>query len=176
MNWAVMISGTGSNLGAFIETNTPLRLVVSHTTKAYGLKRARRSGVPTLVLNFKKDGWQELFKKLQEYQITHVFLLGFMRILPESFIKSFKGQIVNLHPSLLPLYPGLEAIKRAFEDRKGLGVTVHHVVAEVDAGDIIMQAEAPTQDNYEDSEFFVHIKEQQLVRQVLERTRGLNGI
>lgn len=168
--WAVFISGTGSNLGALLDlrSEVDIRLVISSSKKALGLLKARRSGVPTLVLD-RPINWKQLLEKLNQYSINAIFLAGFMKVVPAEFIKNFSGLILNLHPSLLPEYPGLESIKRAYEDQANMGCTIHHVVPEVDAGPIIRQKKTSRYNSLEDSEFAVHIAEQSLVREVVLR-------
>lgn len=132
--WAIFISGRGSNLQAVLdETSLDVRLVVSSRATAPGLLRARRSGIPTLVLD-KKINWTALNEKLKSLGITHVFLLGFMKIVPAEFISAWENRVLNVHPSLLPAYAGLQSIERSFQDGADMGVTVHVVTPEMDAG------------------------------------------
>jgi len=182
--WAVWISGRGSNLAALLELRDEIdvRLVVSSTPKAYGLLRARRAGVPTMLTPFlpetKKIDWPELGRVLRARGVTHIFLAGFMKIVPASFVAEWQGRIVNLHPSLLPKYPGLRSIERAYEDGADIGITVHEVNEEVDAGKVICQrrclkADEVREYSLREVEFFVHVDEQRTVKEVARRWRSL---
>ena len=117
--WAVLISGRGSNLAALLELQDEiyLRLVLSSNSQASGLKRAQRAGVPCGLIpvtstvhetgRLKKIiNWPALSDLLKKKGITHVFLAGFMKVVPAAFIEQWAGRIINLHPSLLPNYPG----------------------------------------------------------------------
>src|SRR5690606_17172881 len=98
---------------------------------AYGLKRAKRRSVPSVI--FHKDSvdgiasWKSLIETLKHYNINSVMLAGFMKILPKEFLNEFELNIFNIHPSLLPQYPGINSIQRAFDDGKDLGVSLHKV-------------------------------------------------
>jgi phosphoribosylglycinamide formyltransferase-1 len=83
--------------------------------------------------------WEAVQKNLESYRITQIFLLGFMKLLPASFLDPWQGRIWNVHPSLLPAYPGLHSIERALADGNPIGVTIHDVVPEMDAGPIRLQ-------------------------------------
>lgn len=137
---AVFISGRGSNLVHALEAEADVRLVITNRGKAAGVQKAKRRGVPVEVF----DGdWVGLIEVLKRYRVQNLFLLGFMKLLPEQFLAQFQteigGQILNLHPSLLPEYPGLHSIERAFADRAPIGVTIHNVIAEMDAGEVEIQ-------------------------------------
>ncbi len=140
MRTAIMISGRGSNLQALLDLASSLRVsfVVSSKASAYGLFRARRQGIQTLVLDAKID-YQKLNSELKNRGIKKIFLAGFMKIIPESFVKQWEGQIINIHPSLLPLYPGLSAFEKSFADKNNLGVTLHQVTPTLDAGPVLRQ-------------------------------------
>lgn len=167
-HWAVFISGTGSNLGGVMEcvfSRNSVKLVVSSKSHAYGLKKAKRYGITTKVLSSKID-WQELLSDLQAHGISKIFLAGFMKILPESFIRQWQKPIVNIHPSLLPKYPGLKSIQRAFQDQAPMGCTLHEVIAQVDEGPIIASQQIPPVSNLDTAEFLIHTKEQKLGRKL----------
>ena len=145
---AVFISGTGSNLKNLIKfsnkKNSPIsiNLIISNTKKAKGLKYAKQYNIEKKVLNFNNNKTNEkknldfLIKK----EINFICLAGFMKILSKNFIKKFKGKIVNIHPSLLPKYKGLNAHKRALKNKeKFAGCTVHYVTIKLDSGKIILQ-------------------------------------
>jgi len=180
--WAIFISGRGSNFCAAIdEMGDQIELVVTTSAKAAGVLRAKRSGLRCLQIS-RPINWGALTAELKKCQINKIFLLGFMKILPAEFINEWPEKIVNLHPSLLPLYPGLESIKRAFKERSDIGVSVHEVTAQVDAGKILLQKTSIMAENIsrlkpdhgfeqrlEAVELKVHQDEQCLVRKIIGR-------
>ena len=167
-NWAVFISGRGSNLSALMECCflDSIGLVVSSRPHAYGLKKAKRYGLPTKVLASKVD-WQDLLSVLEAYNISKIFLAGFMKILPSHFINKWQKPIVNIHPSLLPEYPGLHSIERSFEDKSAMGCTLHKVIDKVDMGEIIFSSAITQVSSLETAEFLIHIEEQKLGRKLM---------
>ena len=145
---AVFISGTGSNLNSLIKfskTNkSPISIefIVSNNSKARGLNYAKIHDIKKIVLNFKNKNLSEkkLLSILKINNIEMICLAGFMKILSKNFIKKFKGKILNIHPSLLPKYKGLNTHKRALNNKeKYSGCTVHFVNAKLDSGKIILQ-------------------------------------
>ena len=145
---AVFISGTGSNLKSlakFSKTKiSPISInfIFSNNSKAKGLEYAKKFKIKTKVLNFKNQKLSEnkLLSILKKNNIEMIFLAGFMKILSKNFIKKFKGKILNIHPSLLPKYKGLNTHKRALDNKeKYSGCTVHFVNARLDSGKIILQ-------------------------------------
>ena len=145
---AVFISGTGSNLKSLIKFSkvkkSPISidLIVSNNSKANGLKYAKIYKIKKKVLNFKKKNLSEkkLLSILNINNIEMICLAGFMKILSKNFIKKFKGKILNIHPSLLPKYKGLNTHKRVLNNKeKYSGCTVHFVNARLDSGKIILQ-------------------------------------
>lgn len=152
---SVLISGSGSNLQALIDAGQqpdyPAQIVcvISNKADAYGLERARLSGVPTEVISHRdypsREAYDEaLHATLQTHDTEIVCLAGFMRILTENFVRRWTGGMLNIHPSLLPSFRGLHTHKRALEEGVTLaGCTVHFVVPELDAGPIIIQAAVP---------------------------------
>lgn len=142
IRWAVFISGNGTNLQALLDADPKISIatVVSSNAEARGVERAQQAGVPVIV-HTKTSSWSELSQKLKELQIHYIFLLGFMKIIPEAFLLDWKDKILNLHPSLLPHYKGLRAIERSYEDRAAIGITIHWVTPELDAGPILVQRE-----------------------------------
>ncbi len=154
----VLISGRGSNLQAMIEAiaagtlDARIALVLSNKADAYGLDRARAAGIETLVLSHKAFPSREAFdlamvEALRARQVDLVCLAGFMRLLSPAFIAAFAGRILNIHPALLPSFPGLDAQRQALEHGvKITGATVHFVDADLDAGPIVMQASVPVRD------------------------------
>ena len=145
---AVFISGTGSNLKSLIQfsrtTKSPISIdfVISNNSKAKGLNYAKKFKIKKKVLNFKNKKLSEkkLLSILNINNIHMICLAGFMKILSGNFIKKFKGKILNIHPSLLPKYKGLNTHKRALNNKeKYSGCTVHFVNAKLDSGEIILQ-------------------------------------
>ena len=145
---AVFISGTGSNLKSLIKfskTNkSPISIefVFSNNSKARGLNYAKTYDIKKKVLNFKNKNLSEkkLLSALKPNNIEMICLAGFMKILTGNFIKKFKGKILNIHPSLLPKYKGLNTHRRALNNKeKYSGCTVHFVNAKLDSGKIILQ-------------------------------------
>ena len=145
---AVFISGTGSNLKSLIKfskiNKSPISidLIVSNNSKAKGLNYAKTYKIKKTVLNFKNKnlGEGKLLSFLKINKIEMICLAGFMKILSKSFIKKFKGKILNIHPSLLPKYKGLNTHERALNNKeKYSGCTVHFVNSRLDSGKIILQ-------------------------------------
>ena len=145
---AVFISGTGSNLKSLIKfskTNkSPISIefIFSNNSKAKGLNYAKIYKIKKKVLNFKNKNFSEnkLLSILKINNIEIICLAGFMKILSKNFIKNFKGKILNIHPSLLPKYKGLNTHKRALNNKeKYSGCTVHFVNSRLDSGKIILQ-------------------------------------
>ena len=157
-NIAILISGTGSNMQAFIdacgagELKARISIVISNNPDAPGLQRAADAGIATKCINHRDYDSREVFdaalvSALQEYDVDVVILAGFMRILTPVFIEPFLGRLLNIHPSLLPKYPGLHTHQRALDagDTEA-GVTVHFVTPELDSGPPIVQAKVPVYD------------------------------
>lgn len=150
-NIAVFISGSGTNLQALIDWEkqgkllAKIKLVVSNKADAYGLERAQKSGIETLVLSHKDYTTREeheavIEKQLSENQIELIVLAGYMRLLSSSFVKKWSHKIINLHPSLLPSFTGINAIEQAFSyGVKITGVSTIFVDEGVDTGLIILQ-------------------------------------
>lgn len=151
----VLISGSGSNLQSIIdhrqdfEPGIGICTVISNNPEAYGLQRASQVGVSTTVINHQDYPNRShydaaLMTEIDRHQPMLVVLAGFMRILTTGFVNHYSGRLINIHPSLLPLYPGLNTHQRAIENAdKEAGATVHFVKPEVDAGPIIIQARVP---------------------------------
>jgi len=144
----ILISGRGSNMQALMEANLPARIaaVISNKPEAAGLDIARRRGYETIVLDQRSYAGREVFdQKLAEvidaYAPDLVALAGFMRLLGDSFVSRYEGRLINIHPSLLPAFPGLHPHRQALKEGvKVHGCTVHFVTAETDRGPIIIQA------------------------------------
>jgi len=145
---AVFISGTGSNLKSLIKfskkNKSPVSIdfIISNNSKAKGLNYAKKFNIKKKVLNFKNKNLTEnnLLGILKTNNIEMICLAGFMKVLSKSFIKMFKGKILNIHPSLLPKYKGLNTHKRVLNNKeKYSGCTVHFVNSKLDSGKIIIQ-------------------------------------
>ncbi len=178
--WAVFISGRGSNLQTLLDglEENAIVLVVSSSAKAPGILKARRMGVPVLVTSSKID-WTLLQSELEQRKVERIFLAGFMKIIPLSFLQSWKNRILNVHPSLLPDFPGLHAIEKSFAAGGAMGVTVHIVTPEMDAGPQLLKkravsahmrtAQEPKALSLNDAELLISITEQRLVREGFRR-------
>ena len=145
---AVFISGRGSNLKSLIKfskkKNSPIniKLIISNSNKAKGLKYSKAYKIQKKVINFKIKNIAEkkLLNLLSKKKIRFICLAGFMKILSKKFIKKFSGKIVNIHPSLLPKYKELNTHQKALKNNdKYSGCTVHYVTKKVDSGKIILQ-------------------------------------
>lgn len=147
----VLISGGGTNLQAFIDSvengalDLELRAVVASRPDAYGLQRAADAGVPARCVDHRDFPDRDTFdaalaEVIEEYSPELIILAGFMRILTPAFVDRFEGRILNIHPSLLPKYPGLHTHQRALDaGDEWHGVTVHFVTSELDGGPPILQ-------------------------------------
>jgi phosphoribosylglycinamide formyltransferase-1 len=149
---AILISGRGSNMAALIDAARPadfpaeIVAVISNRTDAAGLEKAAASGIPTLVIEskpFGKDraGFEVVLQRaLEEQKVELICLGGFMRLFTAEFVQRWYGKMLNIHPSLLPSFPGLDPHGQALQAGvKISGATVHFVIPETDAGPIIMQ-------------------------------------
>jgi len=154
---AVFISGNGSNLKSLynfsLSKKSPIeiKLVISDNKDAKGLNFSKKNKLKTKVYNFKKDNEYQIIKYLIKNNIDLICLAGFMRILSANFIKKFGGKILNIHPSLLPKYKGLNTHQRAINNNeKFSGCTVHLVTSKLDSGKIILQKKVKIfkKDNY----------------------------
>jgi formyltetrahydrofolate-dependent phosphoribosylglycinamide formyltransferase len=155
---AVFISGTGSNLKSLIKFSkikkSPISidLIISNTNKAKGLSFAYQFKIKKKIFNFDNINVAEkkLLRLLEKEKIKFICLAGFMKVLSKNFIKKFDGKIINIHPSLLPKYKGLNTHSRALSNKdKFAGCTVHYVSEKLDSGKIIMQKKVKitTRDN-----------------------------
>ena len=156
---AVLISGRGSNLQALIDAaaagrlRARVRLVIANRADAAGLERARAMGIETRVLAHGAYDSRAAFDAalvgiLKDCQVDLVCLAGFMRLLGPVFLAGFPERVLNIHPSLLPAFPGVDAQKQALEHGvKVTGATVHFVTPELDAGPIVLQAAVPVLDD-----------------------------
>ena len=145
---AIFISGTGSNFRNLLKfsklKNSPIKihLVISNNSKAKGLKYAKKFKIKKKIFQFKrpKNDEKEILSYLKKNKISLICLAGFMKILSKNFIKKFEGNILNIHPSLLPKYKGLNTHLKAINNKeKFSGCTVHFVNSKLDSGKIILQ-------------------------------------
>jgi phosphoribosylglycinamide formyltransferase 1 len=155
----VLLSGRGSNFEALAESvsagripNSEMAIVVSNQPDALGLKKADARGIPTRMIPSKglqREAYdRQVAAVLQEHRVDLICLAGYMRLLSPYFVATFPQKILNIHPSLLPSFPGLEAQKQALEHGvKFAGCTVHFVDENLDAGPIILQAIVPVLDS-----------------------------
>ena len=156
---AIFISGRGSNMKAIVEAaRSPdfpasIDLIVSNNPDAEGLKFAKLNNIPTYVVphgNYetREDFETALLGVLAPYEIELICLAGFMRLLTPLFISAYAGRIINIHPSLLPLYKGTNTHQRALDAGEAYtGCSVHYVIPEMDAGDVILQEKVVIEDN-----------------------------
>ena len=170
---AVLVSGRGSNLQAIIdsidreELDAHLSIVISNTKDAMALKRAEKHGIKTIFIDpstylNSKEYDKALVLKLKEFSIDLICLAGYMRILGEEVVQTFEKKIINMHPSLLPAFPGLNAQRQAINHGvKFSGCTVHFVDSGVDSGPIILQTVVPVYDNDDEKSLSKRILEQE---------------
>ena len=164
-NIVVLISGNGSNLQAIIDgcsngiiNNSQVAAVISNKADAYGLKRAQRANIDNIFVAAtdyanRQDYDQALMEKIDAYQPDVIILAGFMRILSANFVHHYQGRMLNIHPSLLPKYSGLNTHQRAIDaGDKEHGTSVHFVTEQLDGGPVILQAKVPifTEDSVDD--------------------------
>lgn len=150
-NVVILISGRGSNMEALLEANLPARVaaVISNEPGARGLDAARRRNLPTAVVDHRAFGNRAAFDAALANEIDRhsphlVLLAGFMRILTAAFVRAYEGRLLNIHPSLLPAFPGLDTHRRALQAGVRIhGCTVHFVTVELDHGPIVIQAAVP---------------------------------
>lgn len=155
----VLASGQGTNLQAIIdaslkrEIEAEVSVVISDKRDAYALKRAEEHSIPAFFINrenfsSKEEYEREIVKGLQRYEVDLVILAGYMRVVGKEFVKEYKGRMMNIHPALLPSFPGLEAWEQAHNyGVKVSGVTVHFVEEGVDTGPIILQRAVEVKEN-----------------------------
>jgi phosphoribosylglycinamide formyltransferase-1 len=180
----VLISGQGSNLQALIDAERRGELgggqivaVFSNRADAFGLERARKAGIPTEVVSHKDFPERAAFDaalmaRIDTYQPDLVVLAGFMRILTPAFVQHYAGRLINIHPSLLPKYPGMHTHARAIEAGDAEhGATVHFVTEGVDEGPIILQGRVPVRpdDTPETLQQRVHAIEHQIYPEAVRR-------
>ena len=190
---AVLVSGRGSNLQAIMdsidreELDAHLSIVISNTKDAMALKRAEKHGIKTIFIDpsnylSSKEYDKALVLKLKEFSVDLICLAGYMRILGEEVIQTFEKKIINIHPSLLPAFPGMNAQKQAINHGvKFSGCTVHFVDFGVDSGPIILQTVVPVYDNDDEKSLSKRILEQEhylypkAIKMIQENKIRLNG-
>jgi phosphoribosylglycinamide formyltransferase-1 len=185
----VLISGRGSNMRALLEAGLPARVagVVSDRPGVAGLAIAAKFGVPTSVVDYRSAASRSAFDAALADEIDRhapdlVILAGFMRVLGEAFVAHFAGRLINIHPSLLPLFPGLHTHRRALEAGVRIhGCTVHFVTPHVDSGPIIIQAAVPVLESDDEDSLAARVLVEehriypQAVRWFLEGRLSLDG-
>lgn len=151
----VLISGRGSNLQAIIDATKKGELpvticaVISNRPQAQGLERARKAGIETIALDHTRFDSREAFDQALQHEIDRfkpglVILAGYMRILTPAFVEHYLGRMLNIHPSLLPRYPGLDTHSRVLENGDSEhGASVHFVTTELDGGPVVLQVKVP---------------------------------
>lgn len=159
----VLVSGNGSNLQAIIDAiatgqiSAKIRAVISNVPDVYALERAQSARIPTDVVNHKdydsrEDFDRSLKRAIENYSPDLIVLAGFMRMLSDDFVNYYQGRMLNIHPSLLPKFRGLNTHQRALDDgEQEHGASVHFVTPELDSGPVIIQAVVPVQED-DDSE------------------------
>lgn len=169
----ILISGRGSNMLALAEAiaagripNAEVVLVISDKANSAGLLRANERGIPTMIIErhgrSREEHDQEIIAALREYAVDLVCLAGYMRLLSCNFIESFRHRILNIHPSLLPAFPGLDAHRQVIEHGvKWTGCTVHFVDETLDGGPIIGQRIVPVLDEDTEETLAARILEQE---------------
>lgn len=146
---AILISGRGSNMRSLVEAGLPVSLVLSNRADAAGLQFARSRGIATAVVEHRAFAAREAFDEalagaIDRHAPRLVALAGFMRVLTPAFVQRYAGRLLNIHPSLLPAFPGLDTHARALAAGvKVHGCTVHFVTEQLDSGPIVIQAAVP---------------------------------
>lgn len=180
---AFLVSGSGTNMANLIqkikegELSAEAAIVISNKPGVKALDRAKEWGVPTEVISHKDYATREAFDAalaecLKKQRVDFVVLAGFMRVLTEGFVQQFWGRIINIHPALLPAFPGAHAIQDAWQAQvKETGVTVHFVDSGVDTGQIILQRRVPVlpHDTLETLEARVHETEYAVYPEALKK-------
>ena len=178
---AVLISGNGSNLQSLIdnfkkESSIDIKCVISNKENAFGLERATEANIDNFFVDHTKfktreEFDQELIKILEEYDPDLIVLAGFMRILSELFVDKYIGKLINIHPSLLPKYPGLETHKKVIENKDSHhGVTIHYVDKTLDGGPICAQSQMEVKtDNIKDLQNQIHQIEHEMYPLVIKQ-------
>ncbi len=173
-NVAVLVSGSGTNLQALIDSDiqsAKIAVVVCDKAGVLAIERAKNHHIPLeLVLSAdfesREDFEKQLVSKLEKYDIELIVLAGFMRIFTRYFINRYKDRIINIHPSLLPSFPGMDAVRQALDyGIRYTGCTVHFVEEKVDAGPIILQSIVPIARNDTEDTLLekIHVEEHKIL-------------
>ncbi len=172
---AIFISGSGSTLQSILEMHHQIDvcLVVSNKKDALGRLKAKRFGKKLLEVS-NPVNYEELQRQLLEHRIDRILLAGYMKMIPAWFVEEWKTRMMNVHPSLLPAYPGLNAAEKSFGDRKPMGVTIHQVNAQMDEGEIFLQLKSSepdltASDDFVKAQIFLRRTEQHLLRELAVR-------
>ncbi len=183
MKIGVLVSGSGSNLQALIEqlhedkaTDIEIAVVVSDRKNAYALTRAERAGIPTQVVRTKDYGSRvefdaEIARQIENYSVELIVLAGFMKLFQAPFVRKYQNRIINIHPSLLPAFPGATAVADTLAyGVKIAGVTVHYVDEGVDSGPIIAQTAVPVYDTDDEKSLHdrIQVEEHKLYPNVIK--------
>lgn len=165
----ILISGRGSNMRALIEAGLPVSAVISNRAEAEGLAAAAARGVATRVVEHRAHATREAFDNALATEIDRfaprlVALAGFMRVLTPGFVARYRDRLLNIHPSLLPAFPGLDTHRRALAAGVKLhGCTVHFVTAELDHGPIVVQAAVPVRADDDEATLAARVLKQEHV-------------
>lgn len=170
---AVFISGEGSTLQALLEMHhqIPISLVVTNKLNKRGYLKAKRFGKEVFYFD-KNMSFLQLHQALKDRKIERIILAGFMKLLPPDFVEFWQNKIFNIHPSLLPKYPGLNSAERSFSENSAMGVSIHNVTAQMDDGEIFLQQrslEQPQALSLEEARLFLRRTEQSLLRELAVR-------
>ncbi len=174
-NNAVFISGSGSTLQALLENQHlfPVKIIITNKKNTLAELKAKRFGIRTYFFS-KNDNYQDLNLFLKKEKVDALFLAGFMKVLPEDFVNLWENRIFNIHPSLLPDFPGLHAAEKSFEEQKNMGVTIHQVNAQIDQGKVCLQMGSLLKENFQKTPWnqailFLRRTEQHLLREYATR-------
>lgn len=182
-NIAIFASGSGTNFQAIVDAvkagklSAVIKLLVCDRQEAYSIERAIKENIPSFVFTAKeyasKEEYEtEILMKLKELEVDYVVLAGYMRLIGPTLLKNYEGRIINIHPSLLPSFPGKDAIGQALNANvKESGVTIHFVDEGMDTGPIIAQQSVPIskEETIESLQAKIHEIEHKLYPQVLQR-------
>ena len=169
----VLISGNGSNLQAIIDEisqqkiNAKISAVIANQDTAYGLIRAKNAGIPAVHIDHKSFASREDYDAkmascIDEFAPNLIVLAGFMRILSSTFVEHYKGRMLNIHPSLLPKYKGLDTHQRAIDaGDKEHGASVHFVTPELDGGPVVLQSKVPVFEQQDAQELADRVQQQE---------------